>query len=229
VPELKEAIDKKLITTSAAHRVVSVITKENSSHWIALAQELPKVKLEKEIARVNPKVLTPEKIKYVSQERLKLELGVSEAVMADLKRAQEILSQKAKAHVSLEETLGKVLENFLKKEDPLQKSVRALEGQGEKTARAFEGKSEKSKKPLHQLCPGRVEIPFIRTHLPAVLKHQVHLRDKVQCTHVGDKGQRCSQRKWLQIHHKIPISHGGQGTLENLVTLCAGHHQLLHQ
>jgi hypothetical protein len=61
---------------------------------------------------VNPQAVMPEKIKYLTENRLKLELGVSEEFISKLKRAQEILSQKKKTHINFEAVLGSALEVF---------------------------------------------------------------------------------------------------------------------
>ena len=63
--------------------------------------------------------------------------------------------------------------------------------------------------------------------IPAHLNHAVQKRDQAQCTH-QQEGKRCTERRWLDIHHKNPLSLGGETTLENLVLLCKGHHQLTH-
>ena len=259
VPELKAAIDNNLITVSKARRLTAVITKENYEHWIGLAQNLSKEKLEKEIAAINPKTATPEKIKYVTESRLKLELGVSEEFIEMLKKAQDILCQKTKGVASYEMTLEQALKEFLDKHDPVKKAQRALEKIRNTTdvsgfkqhLRETVQKRQENQSTQTLLGPGQVEketetsnqrnkigqknqsttqnqIPFHRSPLNANLKHQVHLRDQAQCTHVDPPGQRCVQKKWLQIHHQIPIKHGGQNHLQNLKTLCNVHHQMMH-
>ena len=59
--------------------------------------------------------------------------------------------------------------------------------------------------------------------------HAVNLRDKCQSTFVDAQGRRCSERKYLEIHHVIKVSQGGTNALENLTTLCSFHHDLIHQ
>ncbi len=265
VPELKAAIREDLITVSNAKKIVSVINPENKTHWLQMAQSLPKAKLEKEIAKINPQTATPEKIKYVSETRLKLELGISEEVMNDLKRAQDVLSQKMGAHASLEDVLGRSLKEFLRKEDPLKKAQRVglreekrdradvqshkrselvpgpveLIAPGESEAGKADGPRE-SRKPRELSEPAMAShrrrssnqshsIPYNRGPLNARLTRQVTLRDQAQCTHITPTGERCLERKWLAVHHIIPISQGGQDELPNLKTLCFAHHQLAHE
>ena len=67
-----------------------------------------------------------------------------------------------------------------------------------------------------------------RKRYPAELEHRLNLRDQRQCTHINSKAERCSEKKWLSFHHKIPVEQGGPDTFENLQTLCWAHHQLVH-
>jgi hypothetical protein len=248
VPDLKNAIQNELLTVSKARRITSVLTKENSSYWLGLAQNLSKDKLEKEIAKVRPQVLTPEKAKYVTENRLKLELGISEEFMKTLKRAQEILCQKSGSHKNFEATLGWALEEFVRREDPLNKAERAMNAKSEENAENAEikrsknitmgtntsgGASEDNKSgdnkggdTKSQVGPSRV---FKRIPLDAKTKHMVNLRDEARCTFNDEKGERCKERKWLHLHHKWPVSKGGNNQPQNLVSLCSGHHDLVHQ
>ena len=204
VPELKEAIAAGLINVSKARKITPVLTPENKNYWLTLAQELPKAKLEKEVAKNCPSQMVSERAQYVSEDRLKLTLGVSEEVMDLLKRVQDLESQRTGKAVSFEETLKVALELYVEKKDPVEKAKRNI-------------------KTVHQPVLGQVEIPFQRNSLAQRIKNQIHLRDQGQCTQKG-----CQNTKWLQIHHKIPISHGGTNDLQNLETLCSQHHRMKH-
>ena len=67
-----------------------------------------------------------------------------------------------------------------------------------------------------------------RKPIPAEVKHAVNLRDQGQCT-FHFKGKRCEGRRFLHIHHRIPVSRGGKNTVENLMRLCLRHHALVHE
>ncbi len=64
--------------------------------------------------------------------------------------------------------------------------------------------------------------------LSATLKRQLDLRDGRQCTATGLDGKRCPERKWIDYHHILALSKGGKTCLENLTSVCRGHHQLTH-
>ncbi|MBT4761274.1 MAG: HNH endonuclease [Bdellovibrionaceae bacterium] len=67
-----------------------------------------------------------------------------------------------------------------------------------------------------------------RTAIPARIRNQVYLRDQGCCQFLDSNGEKCKERRWLDYHHKVPVSQGGQHTLENLSLLCRGHHRSLH-
>ena len=61
------------------------------------------------------------------------------------------------------------------------------------------------------------------------VNHQRNLRDLGRCVFIYDNGSQCEEGKWLDAHHIIHRADGGPDTLENLVTLCKGHHRLMHK
>jgi len=203
VPELKVALLDGTLNVSRARRIASVINKENHEEWIRKAATLPQRKLEMEVAAVNPKVLTPERIKPVSRDRSLVSTGVSHATAEGLERLKDLLSQKLKKPCGLEEVLNYLVSDGLKRLDPIQKAKR------------------NTKKPLKLSSR-------IKRRLPAQVAHQVTLRDQTQCTQKNPDGSRCKQRRWLEIHHLVPFSLGGSHRLDNLATLCQGHHRAVH-
>jgi 5-methylcytosine-specific restriction endonuclease McrA len=214
VPELKEAVRKQEITTSKAKRIASVISKSNSEHWLNLAKTLPKPQLEKEVAKVSPKEATPEKAKYVSEDRVNLNMSLSEKSMKKFRRVQDLVSQSRRRHSSLEDSLDELLDFYLERKDPVEKAKRNLKS--EKIG------AQRYDVPKASPCPGHGRKP-----LPAQTKHQVNLRDQGQCTHIED-GRRCESCRWLDIHHQIPLSRGGSDEIDNLTTLCWAHHRMEH-
>lgn len=211
VPELKEAVVSGQLSISKARKITPVLTKENSSTWIEKAISLPKAKLEKEVAALNPQALTVEKTHYVSEDRLELKLGLNEKTLEKLKRVQDLLSQKTKCAASFEKTIEAMVETYLERNDPVLKAKRCLK--------------ENDPDPIQKAVPGQIKISRA---LPARAKHQVHNRDQHQCTHVDAKGVRCTNQRWLEIHHLHAFAQGGLHEISNLKTLCSAHHSRLH-
>lgn len=154
---------------------------------------------------------------------------LSEDLMLKLRRAQDLESQKQKRSVGLEDTLAAVLNTYLSKTDPVKKAER----------QKVRGKLplRKSKSPSSQLFSeqlvsashyNKTDINKTRKPISAYTKHQVQLRDQGRCTHKDNVGNRCSSRRFLEIHHITPVSRGGDNSLDNLRVLCHGHHKVEH-
>jgi hypothetical protein len=87
-----------------------------------------------------------------------------------------------------------------------------------------------------ELCAFRAEVTPTqpqsaaeRSAVRAQTKHQVMVRDQGRCTHLDPHGRRCGNDRWTHLHHIQPVSQGGANSPENLTTLCAFHHDLVHQ
>jgi hypothetical protein len=191
IPELKHAIRSGVLTVSKARKITPVLTTDNSTHWIELAKTLSKPKLEKEVARLKPQTLTPERARYVTESRLELKLGVSEDLMKKLKRAQDLVSQKTRTSATFEDTLSELLNVYLQKQDPVEKAKRSLIKRSSADASA-------SVPGTHE-TNSSVFIPGAR-YIHAAIKHAVNLRDQGQCAHVDENGNRCQARRWIEIH-----------------------------
>jgi hypothetical protein len=59
-------------------------------------------------------------------------------------------------------------------------------------------------------------------YIPAAVRRAVWERDEGQCTFVGEGG-RCTERAFLEFHHRVPFADGGASTIENLALACKGH------
>ena len=256
IPELKRAIATGDLTVSKARKITPVLTPVNQAHWIELAKNLPKHKLEKEIAKQMPGAATSERAKYVSETRIELKIGVSEDLMQKLRHAQNLLSQKLIKAATLEDTISELAQFFLSKQDPVLVAKRlAQKKHANGSPKIFipnepSSKNEPTSMPATKLAStgeladghlnfennrlekffsnAQASVPGTR-YIEATLKHQIRLRDGFQCAHTGSKNDRCTNRRWLEIHHKVPLSQGGSNNLSNLQTLCSAHHRTLHR
>jgi hypothetical protein len=247
VPALLGAIERGEVTLSNARRIVPLLTVDNQEEWIRKARELSARKLDREVARVRPEALTPESATYVTETRIRLELGLSEAAMLKLRRAQDLICQKRKRAASLEEVLMTLTQEFLHRNDPLEQAKRVRVRKGSLNETEFQSvpvktlvtlpetprQNPKSGLPRHQPSPNSptpspAPTPP-REPIPAALIHEVTLRDQAKCAFVSPgRHEPCGQTRWLEIHHRIPVSQGGTNTLKNLITLCSAHHRWIH-
>ena len=153
---------------------------------------------------MNPEAARVERIRPVSEKQVELRVILSHEVADLLRRVQDLEAQRTKSPVSLEDTLKAVFSQHLEKNDPLKKAQRA--------------------KPISKDLPQEG-----KRALPKPIKHAVVRRDENKCAHIDTKGTRCNATRWLQIHHRLPLSQGGSNAVENLITLCSAHHSHCHQ
>jgi hypothetical protein len=60
-------------------------------------------------------------------------------------------------------------------------------------------------------------------HIPAEVKRTVWTRDGGQCAFVAHEGRRCTERAFLEFHHVVPYSAGGEANTENIQLRCRAH------
>jgi hypothetical protein len=60
-------------------------------------------------------------------------------------------------------------------------------------------------------------------HIPARVKRAVWLRDEARCAFVAAAGHRCSERGFLEFHHREPHAIGGEATIANISLRCRAH------
>ena len=122
VPELKTEIKNGTITLSNARKIAPVLNSTNKTEWLEKARTLSLRNLEKEVVKVRPELATPERARYVSPTHVKLEVGLSEKEMLRLRQVQNLLSQKHRRAVSLEEVISMITSEFLHRHDPVEKA-----------------------------------------------------------------------------------------------------------
>lgn len=229
VPKLQEMIQKQEITLSNARTIAPVLTSENQAKWLSAAATLSKRVLEKEIAHMFPERQVQERARYISENRIELKLGISEDLHENLKHVQDLVSSQSRSASSLEDTLRVVIEFYIERKDPQKKAERA-----EKRVIIAHPSTSVSPVPGQAQLPHATMTPVLIASqhnsrcIPARLEHLVRLRDRGQCTHKSSTGERCSEKRWLEIHHIKPLSKGGVTQLDNLTLICRGHHLVVH-
>lgn len=222
LPQLQEALNKGEVTVSKVSRVVSVMTPDNQTQWLDLVKTSTKYEIEKAVAKVNPRLISPEKTKFLTDTLMQLEVPITEAAFKDLKRVQDLLSQKTKKHVSLEEVITYLSKDYLKRQDPVEREARRVKRKAVNQFKKEDLLSERQNENKSS-CPGTINQNKIkRSSIDKALT-----RDQSRCVADTPNG-RCSETRWLQVHHVIHQEHGGGHELHNLQTLCAGHHREMH-
>ncbi len=176
IQELKIAVIEQKITVAKASRIVAAITKENARDLVKFAETHTTRQTEIEVARLQPRAAVSDKIKFMGEDLVQLECGITKDTHEKLERVKSLLA--AKGQFSLDKVLSEVLDDYLSRHDPVRKAERAL------------AKKPKAKK----LCVRRVQSGSKRAPLLARTKHQVHVRDRGRgrCTHTNEDGDRCA-------------------------------------
>jgi hypothetical protein len=60
-------------------------------------------------------------------------------------------------------------------------------------------------------------------HIPADVKRKVWVRDRGQCAFVSNRGRRCTERSFLELHHLEPYGMGGETVTRNISLRCRSH------
>ncbi len=240
VPELKHAVQMGVLPLSKARQIAPHLTKENSQKFIALAQAMPREKLQEALAKECPKIPSiEERARVINATQAALALCLPKEVMEKIRRAQDRVSESQKKWVGLAETLEQVVEFYLQHKDPKEKAKRhevrkskAPESveQSRRTVREFDAAARNSELNLRPIDKPITKIQTKgRIPIPAGIKHEVIIKNAHQCTYQDPRTQlRCDKERFLHFHHKLPVAKGGTNRLENLTLLCSAHHRLEH-
>jgi hypothetical protein len=133
------------------------LTLENQEEWVGKAVELPRRKLEEEVAIVAPEASVRDGVKPISWGLSQLKVGISKEFEAKLKRVQDLESQRTRRAVKISEALEASVDLYLEKKDPVKKAERFLVRENNADA-----------------CVARHVSGVIRSGIiPAKTKHQV--------------------------------------------------------
>ncbi len=218
IPELKTEIKTGRLAITKAHRIAAIITHENKHEWIEKAKNLSKHFLEIEVMRVNPEANSKESLRRVSETHFSLRLSLTDEVVQKVKRVQNLESTRLRQNRSLEQTVEATLDFYLKQKDPLLKCVKKTK------ERNIENLTSGAAVPGQSVG----DIGYVRKPLTELQRAQVLKRDKACCQFRNDGGRICGAERFVEIHHKIPVSQGGMNDLDNLISLCWQHHHFLH-
>ena len=246
IVQLKTAIQTQTLTVAKASRMAAAVNLENAENLITFAKSHTCRQIDFEVARLNPKLCSAERAKVLSAESVELKITISKESFEKLKRAQTLAAQKGQKNLDLGGTLEALLNEYLKKQDPVVRAKRA-QARLERKIKLTKVRQDcaKQKKPATpsqtvRLCMDRFLKHDIlptqysnrkkpRVPLNARQRHQVFHRDEGRCTFQLPSGQRCNNERWIQLHHLKPAHQGGSNELQNLQTLCSAHHDLTHQ
>jgi hypothetical protein len=229
VPELKRAVREGRINLSAAKRVASVVTAENKNEWLKKASELSQRELEMAIAEQDPKALVRDRIKPLREDKLELKCCISLESERLIRRVQDIESQRRRENVDLEQALIAMAQAYLRANDPVERAKRQKMRRCSHKGGVLSLSSETTKPENGADRASPPVFRSIRTPMPQAVTHAVNRRDEGRCVWTDPRGKRCESRRFVELHHIQPLSHGGKHDVQNIATVCKGHHQAIHE
>jgi hypothetical protein len=228
----QEALRNKEITLSKAKRLTSVITEENQDQWLDTAKKLSQKSLERRVAKANPRSGVQEGTRFLSESVLEFKAAISLNTEKIFKRVQDVMCQSLGRAVTYDEVLHEMAKLYLHHKDPVVKAQRVLSKKIKKEASVIEvvGKVSVAKENQGALKNKSLDEKNLkRQPISQIIEHQLNHRDQGRCQGRDPVTNTiCGDSRWTHKHHIIPVSQGGTNILENLITLCSDHHQLLH-
>ena len=259
LPELKQAISGREISVSKIQRFLPVINQHNAKGLIAFAKTHTNREIEKEAVRLNPNSKAKDGEHYVGEKMVQVKVSIPEELYKKLKRVQDLESQRTRTPVTMGETMAALVEGYLRKHDPVERAKRADLHQALNTntntnananaTNANAHTNTDSQTPVRKrsqgqkqtqnpglvhaeqrgVLPGEKSRRFVRQRFSAAEKHTVIRRDGGRCTFVDAQGERCKNARWIELHHVNPVSQGGTNDPDTIRSVCASHHDLIHQ
>jgi hypothetical protein len=230
---------------------------EEIAEWLKKTTTMCTREIEKEVAKVSPAPRRKESIRRIDENTSSLNINLSDEERELLEKAQNLSSSKNKSCQNMTETIIQALQEFVEKHDPVKKAERQKERQQKKESavQAVEQtsvtKNSNEAEPVtktdalknESVTEANPEVDKTETvtndksetekigrqSISAAIIHEVNRRDGGQCTYVSPDGRRCECNRFLHLHHVKPVVQGGENTVENLTTLCAAHHRLIHE
>jgi hypothetical protein len=82
-----------------------------------------------------------------------------------------------------------------------------------------------AERPRTRAATGNDTPQVASRHIAAHVRRTVWLRDGGCCAFIGTNGRRCGARGFLEFHHVVPFSLGGDSTVANIELRCRAHNR----
>jgi hypothetical protein len=183
---------------------------------LALTSPPPSTSARTEVASPEPPVLTPPPpvppvrrpiIETTAPERYRVQFTLGKEGHDRLRRLQTLLRRE------------------IPDGDPGAIVERALALLLDEVERAKLG-AARNPRPIRPGTDGLVRTPIVDSrHVPSGVKREASNQDGGRCGFVAPDGRRCTERTFLEFHHKRPYALGGPSTVENIGLRCRRHNQ----
>ncbi len=125
IPSLSHAVQSLSLSVTKASRIVSALTEKNGEKLVQFAIKNSVEKINREVAKLNPRSRSLDKVKYLSENVVQLTITISKNDFDNLGRAEAVAAQKGKKFSGRGEMIGLALSEYVERHDPLKKAERA--------------------------------------------------------------------------------------------------------
>lgn len=201
-PELLEALEQGSINLTLASLLCPHLGRHAWNELLALVAGQSKRAAQKALRDLDQSrchMEKPSRVQYLGREQYSYRLKVPAPLHHQFERVKELLSHQI-PDGDINEILAAITRFYLHKQDPQEKKA---------APPAFWASYE---------SPSR--------YIPRGLKLLLLERAAHQCQYQSPDGRRCTQKRYLDIDHIVPLAGGGQTKLDNLQVLCHAHNLL---
>jgi hypothetical protein len=239
-PDILDLLRDGSVTLTAVRMVARYLTPENHSEVLAAARRRSKAEIETLVARLAPRPDAAPVIRRLADPAA-LPARVAAITMPVATPTTEpsrpapvpsppVIRASAPARFLVQLTVGQETHDRFRRLQALY--ARECRG-GDPVAvfdlacRVLEEKALKEKRAAAQRAATHAQNAQATRvngrHIPAPVSRAVWRRDGDQCAFVASTGMRCTERKYLELHHIHPWILGGPATTENISVRCRAH------
>ncbi len=240
-PETKTMLERGETSVSVISMLSARLTEANAEILLAGIKNKNKRQVRELLS-----VVTNDGQIIESEPTVEIKLIFTKSQMEKLDRAVEVLAARGK-NPGMNEVLIRAVDDLLWRRDPVMKAERAQKI-AERRARILQeppalAQAELSNEnldssslrtaPAQAMVDTRISFSTSapaqagkRTAIPSSMRHHVWLRDQGQCTWQHPSGERCGERKMLELDHLTMVCRGGANEVDNLALRCRFHNQV---
>ncbi|MEX2080183.1 MAG: hypothetical protein WEC33_01085, partial [Dehalococcoidia bacterium] len=239
-PEILDLLADGSVTLTAVRMIARHLTPENHAEVLAAARRRTKAEIEALVARLAPRPDAPPVIRRLA-EPVAVFARMAATTVAAAKPTTEpsrpapvskppVIRASAPARFLVQLTVGQETHDRFRRLQAL--CARECRG-GDPVAvfdlacRVLEERALKEKRAAAKRPTAHPPTPKPRRvngrHIPATVSRGVWRRDGDRCAFVASSGVRCTEQKYLELHHIHPWILGGPATMENISVRCRVH------
>ena len=246
-PVVFEMLDRRALHLTAICEVREFLTAENHRELFEDVSGRTKLQIREVLAQRFPRADVPASVKRLpaleplSPGRYRLQLTLTAEQKEKLELARDLLSHANSSgdlavvvERALDELISRLEKERFGRAQPRPVAAAACAAAPAPAPAAAVAPASAARKTLTDRTPGG-EIGTSepqaserrRKHIAHQTRRDVLARGGVRCAFVGEDGQRCDARAFLQFHHRQAWARGGDDNADNLELLCSGHNRLL--